>query len=332
VGEALRWHPAALCLYAGQAHAADWQTVEALVMKGNLNPDDFGELASWIRKSWERLPPADQEALSDLRRILRQASTFGAGFAWAVWNLELPQAALRISRLEDRGLIERVGQEPQPWQEMIQQAYGGQERYRLMPLLRLIDIESSGGQAERDQPDAEDIKWLQAIERRAKALPIGPGQIPWQSRLANLFVLPVAWLLRRDSGRLEERLMNLWNRQGLHPPAEVWLTFQKSRWSYVSFGYAIGVFLLLLGGWYLVNAFREGNVAWILVTLPAWGCALPTVYLFIRQRAWWLWLLGLHGQETAQLRWTWRAVRLFGLRQPLDQTDILSWKAKVRAP
>ena len=120
--------------------------------------------------------------------------------------------------------------------EMIQQAYGGQERYRLMPLLRLIDVESSGDKEEQAQTGTGEIGWLQAIERRAKALPIGPGQVPWQFRLANPFVLPLSWLRQRDSGRLEERLMNLWKRQGLHPPAEVWLTFQKSRWSYVSFG------------------------------------------------------------------------------------------------
>ena len=33
-------------------------------------------------------------------RILREVSTFGATLARAVWNQELPQAALRISRLE----------------------------------------------------------------------------------------------------------------------------------------------------------------------------------------------------------------------------------------
>ena len=33
-------------------------------------------------------------------RILREVSTFGAALARAVWNQELPQAALRISRLE----------------------------------------------------------------------------------------------------------------------------------------------------------------------------------------------------------------------------------------
>ena len=65
VGELLRWHPAALCLYAGEAHAASWQNVEALVLEGNLNPNDYGELAGRIHKSWERLSPADQEALSD---------------------------------------------------------------------------------------------------------------------------------------------------------------------------------------------------------------------------------------------------------------------------
>ena len=173
---------------------------------------------------------------------------------------------------------------------------------------------------------------MRAIERRARALPIGPGQIPWQFRLANLFVLPAAWLLRRDSGRLEERLMNLWNRQGLHPPAEVWLSFQKSRWAYLSFGYAIGVFLLLLGAWYLWAAFREGDATWAFVALLAWACALQTVYLFIKQRAWWLWLLGLHGQETTELQWTWSVARLFGLRRPLDQVAILSWKASPPSP
>jgi hypothetical protein len=329
VGELLRWHPAALCLYAGEAHAASWQNVEALVLEGNLNADDFGELVGWIQKSWERLSPADQEALSGLRRILREASTFGTGLAAAVWDQDQPQAALRISRLEDRGLIERVGQEPPPWQQMIERAYGGEERYRLMPLFRLIDVQSPRGHEDHAQSSAEEIKWLQAIERRAKALPIGPRQIPWQFRLANLFVLPVAWLLRRDSGRLEERLMNLWKRQGLHPPAEVWLTFQKSRWSYLSFGYALGVFLLLLGGWYLRNAFREEDALWILVSLFAWVSALPTVYLFIRQRAWWLWLLGLHGQETTELKWTWRVARFLGLHQPSDQMEILSWKTRT---
>jgi hypothetical protein len=325
VGELLRWHPAALCLYAGEAQAASWHNVQALALEGNLNRDDFGELAGWIQKSWDRLSPADREALTALHPILREASTFGTGFAGAVWDMEPPQALLRIRRLEDRGLIERVNQEPQPWQEMIRRAYGGQERYRLMPLLRLMDVEPPGEATEHALYYTDDIKRLQTIERRAKALPIGPGQIPWQFRLANLFVLPVAWLLRRHSGRLEERLMNLWNRQGLHPPAEVWLTFQKSRWSYLSFGYATALFLLLLGGWYLRSALQEGDPAWALVAVLAWASALPTAYLFIRQRAWWLWLLGLHGQETTELRWTWRLARLFGLRRPSDQTEILSW-------
>jgi hypothetical protein len=313
VGELLRWHPAALCLSAGEAHAASWQNVEALVLEGNLDPDDFNELASWIQKSWQRLSPADREALSGLRRILHEASTFGPGFAAAVWDQELSQAVLRISRLEDRGLIERVSREPRPWQDMIETAYGGQERYRLMPLLRIIDVESSGDEEKKAQAETGDIGWLQAIERRAKALPIGPEQVPWQFRLANLFVLPLAWLRRRDSGHLEERLMNLWKRQGLHPPAEVWLTFQKSRWSYVSFGYALGVFLLLLGAWHLGTAFREGDAAWAFVALLAWALALPAVYLFIRQRAWWLWLLGLCGEETTELKWTKWLARRFGM-------------------
>ena len=68
------------------------------------------------------------------------------------------------------------------------------------------------------------------------------------------------------------------------------------------------------------------------MTLLAWASALPAVYLFIRQRAWWLWLLGLHGQETTELRWTWRAARLLGLCRPLDQMEILSWNTKHRSP
>jgi len=312
VGELLRWHPAALCLYAGEAHAASWQNVEALVSEGNLNPEDFSELAGWIEKSWERLSPVDQEALSSLRRILREASTIGIGLAAKVWNQERPQAALRISRLEDRGMIERVSQEPPPWQQMIERAYGGEERYRLMPLFRLIDVQSPGGHEEHARSSAEEIRWLQAIERRAKALPIGPGQIPWQ-------------FMRRDSGRLEERLVNLWNRQGLHPPAEVWLTFQRSRWAYLPFGYAAGVVLLLLGASYLMRGFRE-DAGWFLVALSAWAISLPTLYLSVKQRAWWLWLLGLHGQDTTELRWTWRVARLLGLRKPTDPMAILSWK------
>jgi hypothetical protein len=332
LGELIGWHPVALRLCTAEAGDTSWQKVEALVLEGNLNPDDFGELARWVQKSWDRLPEADQQALADLRRALREASTFGAGIAAAVWDHSLAQAQVRISRLEARALIERVTEEPPPWQEMIQQAYGGQERYRLIPLLRVMGLQPPGGLAEQAQLGAEDIKWLRAIERRARALPIGPGQIPWQFRLANLFVLPAAWLLRRDSGRLEERLMNLWNRQGLHPPAEVWLSFQKSRWAYLSFGYAIGVFLLLLGAWYLWTAFRDGDATWGFVALLAWACALPTVYLFIRQRAWWLWLLGLHGQETTELQWTWRVAGLFGLHKPLDQTAILSWRTSPPSP
>jgi hypothetical protein len=216
--------------------------------------------------------------------------------------------------LEDRGLIERVTQEPQPWQAMIQQAYGGEERYRLIPLLRLINIDSSDGQAERAQPGAGDIKWLRAIERRAKALPMGPAQIPWQYRLANLLALPVAWILRRDSGRLEERLMNLWNRQGTHPPAEVWLAFQKSRWTYLPLGYVTAVCLILVGVWYLVEAFREAEAALSLVTLISWVSAGLTLHVTIQRRAWWLWLLSLHGQETEESKWTWQLAKLFGLR------------------
>ena len=43
-------------------------------------------------------------------------------------------------------------------------------------------------------------------------------------------------LQKNEVGELEEQLMRLWDRQGVRPPAEVWLTFQKSRWLYVPFG------------------------------------------------------------------------------------------------
>ncbi|MEJ2737342.1 MAG: AAA family ATPase [Anaerolineae bacterium] len=320
VGELLRWHPAALRLCAGEANAVSWQNVESLVLEGNLDPDDFGELASWIQKSWERLSLADQEALSDLLRILREASTFGTGFAAAVWDQELPQAALRITRLEGRGLIERVSQEPQPWQTMIQQTYGGEERYRLMPLFRLIDIQTSEGSHDQIRSGAEEVRWLRAVGRRARARPNGPGQIPWRFRLANLLVLPFVWLLRGEPGELEEQLMHLWDRQGVRPPAEVWLTFQKSRWLYVPFGYTIGTVLVVIGAWYLGSAIREGEAVVGLVTLACWATALLTFQLSVRQRAWWLWLLGLHGQETTELKWTWRLARWFGLRKPAGNT------------
>jgi len=329
VGELLRWHPAALRLYAGEADTVSWQNVESLVLEGNLDPDDFGELASWIQKSWERLSLADQDALSGLLHILREASTFGTGFAAAVWDQELPQAELRISRLEDRGLLERVSHEPRPWQEMIQQAYGGEERYRLMPLFRLIDIHTSEGSHDQIRSGAEEVQWFRAVGRRAKALPNGPGQIPWRFRLANLLVLPFVWLLRGEPGELEEQLIHLWDRQGVRPPAEVWLTFQKSRWLYVPFGYTIGTVLVVIGAWYLGSAIREGEAAVGLVTLACWATALLTFQLSVRQRAWWLWLLGLHGQETTELKWTWRLARWFGLRKPVGKTATVPRTARA---
>ena len=137
------------------------------------------------------------------------------------------------------------------------------------------------------------------------------------------------WLLRGEPGELEEQLTHLWDRQGVRPPAEVWLTFQKSRWLYVPFGYTIGAVLVAIGAWYLGSAIREGEAAVGLVTLACWATALLTFQLSVRQRAWWLWLLGLHGQETTELRWTWRVARLFGLHQPSDQTETLSWKTRT---
>jgi hypothetical protein len=227
---------------------------------------------------------------------------------------------LRISRLEDRGLIERVSHEPQPWQEMIQQAYGGEERYRLMPLLRLTSIRPSAEREDQARSRTHEIQWFRSVGRRAKALPNGPGQIPWRFRLANLLVLPFVWLLRGEPGELEEQLMHLWDRQGVRPPAEVWLTFQKSRWLYVPFGYTIGTVLVVIGAWYLGSAIREGEAAVGLVTLACWATALLTFQLSVRQRAWWLWLLGLHGQETTEMTWTWRLARWFGLRKPVGKT------------
>jgi DNA-binding XRE family transcriptional regulator len=331
VGELIGWHPVALRLCTAEAGDTSWQKVEALVLEGDLNPDDFGELAAWVHKSWDRLPEADQQALADLRRAFREASTFGTGITAAVWDQSPAQAQVRLSRLEARALIERVTEEPPPWQEMIQEAYGGQERYRLIPLLRLMGLRPSGGHAERVRPGAEEIRWLRAVERRAKALPIGPGQIPWRFRLANLLVLPCVWLLRGEPGELEEHLVRLWDRQGLHPPAEVWLAFQKSRWLYMPFGYTLGALLVVMGAWYLGSAIHEGEAALGLVTLACWATALLTFQMSVRQRAWWLWLLGLHGQETTELRWTWRVARLFGLRRPTDHTAILSWKARVQS-
>ncbi len=84
-GQAIRGRTAALapggaaaCTPARRMPRAG-RTWKRWCWRATCNPDDFGELAGWIQKSWERLPPADQEALSDLRRILREASTFGTG-------------------------------------------------------------------------------------------------------------------------------------------------------------------------------------------------------------------------------------------------------------
>jgi hypothetical protein len=65
---------------------------------------------------------------------------------------------------------------------------------------------------------------------------------------------------------------------------------------------------------------------------PAGPVSAPAVWLFSRQRAWWLWLRGRHGQETNALRWTWRVGGVFGLGKALDQTEILSWRANPPPP
>lgn len=323
VGERIRWHPVLLSLCAAEVGDTGWQHVEALLVEGSLDPDDLAVLNTWVQKSWERLSGEDQRALVALQRASRHTSTFGVGFGTAVWNQSPAQTQMRLNRLAARALIEPVTEEPWPWQEAIAQAYGGQERYRLIPPLAILPLE---GDSTHGMTVPDDTKALQAISRRARALPIGPRQIPLRFQIANLLALPAAWLFRRDTNRLEDRLVDLWTRQGLPPPAEVWLTFQKSRWSYLPFGYVLGVLLLLIGGWYLGTAFREGDSLWALVTLLAWVSALSTVYLFIRQRAWWLWLLDLHGQETTELAWTWHVARLFGLRRPSDRMEMLSWK------
>ena len=66
-----------------------------------------------------------------------------------------------------------------------------------------------------------------------------------------------------------------------------------------------------------------------LVTLACWATALLTFQLSVRQRAWWLWLLGLHGQETTELTWTWRLARWFGLRKPVGKTATVPRTARA---
>jgi len=82
-----------------------------------------------------------------------------------------------------------------------------------------------------------------------------------------------------------------------------------------------------------VESLRERSASSALAPLyflHVWlACALPTVYLFIRQRAWWLWPLGQNGEETTEPRWTWRVARLFGLRRPSDQLEIHPWKTSL---
>ena len=51
------------------------------------------------------------------------------------------------------------------------------------------------------------------------------------------------------------------------------------------------------------------------ITLACGAVALLTFQLGVRQRAWWLWLLGLYGEDTVELRWTWRVAGWFGLRK-----------------
>jgi DNA-binding XRE family transcriptional regulator len=217
-GELIGWHPLALRLCAAEARDTNWQHVEALVLEGNLDPDDFSELAGWFRKSWERLSPADQQALASLQRAFQQASTFGPGIAAAVWEQNAVQAQVRISRLEDRALIERVAGEPWPWQDWIQRAFGGQERYRLMPLLRLINIQPDEQPAKPSRFRSEEIRWLLAVDRRFKTSPFGPAQVPFRFALANFLIGIPLWYFDQDTPKLEERLLDLWNRQGLPPP------------------------------------------------------------------------------------------------------------------
>ncbi len=72
-----------------------------------------------------------------------------------------------------------------------------------------------------------------------------------------------------------------------------------------------------------MEALREADAALSLVTLVAWVSAVLTLHVTIQRRAWWLWLLSLHGQETAELKWTWQLAKLFGLRgDPKRSADL----------
>ncbi|MBN1815662.1 MAG: AAA family ATPase [Anaerolineae bacterium] len=326
VGEMIRWHPLLLSLCAAEARDTNWRHVKALLLEGSLDPDDLQTLAVWVKKSWDRLSNDDQHALITLQRASRHTSTFGVGFASAVWNQSSTLAQTRLNHVAARAFTEPVTEEPWPWQEAITRAYGSQGRYRLIPPLAVLTPQADDKAGAPPKSAQDEIAELRPIVHRAKELPIGPQQIPLRFQLANVVALPAAWLFRHDVKQLEERILDLWTRQGLHPPAEIWLAFQKGRWSHLSFGYAVGIVLLLMGGAYLRNAFQDREITWVVMTFVVWLLAVPAVYLSIRQRAWWLWLLGLHGQETTELRWTWRVARLFGLRQPSDQMALLSWK------
>jgi hypothetical protein len=317
VGELLGWHPLALRLCAAEARDTSWCAVEELVIEGNLDPNDFDELAGWFRRSWDRLPPADRQALTDLQRAFHPASTFGPGVAAAVWEQSNANTQVRLTRLEDRALIEQVSGEPRPWQGWIEQSFGGQERYRLMPLLRLIDLQPERQEKGESRFELKNVRWLQGVERRAK-ISFGPRQVPLRFVLANLIIGLPAWLLNKDTDKLEERLLDFWNRQGIAPPAEVWLAFQKTRWLYLPMRWFGVLMFALTGAQFAFLAPQPGEAFWMNVVTAAlaWLVTALIFYMSVYQRMWWLWLLTLHGQETTELKWTWRVARLFGLRKP----------------
>jgi hypothetical protein len=340
VGELVRWHPGLLHLCAAKARAMaegqekGWQSVRAMVSQGNLDPSHplfRDQLAEWVTEIVANLHEADHQAAMQLVTTFAGVSTFGVEAAMTVWGQSPEATRFALGELLTHSVVERVEAEPWPWQDLIEWAYKGQERYRLSPLIRLTRSQPDETPRWYDRHGCRGALWRWKIAQRSQSLSLGPRKASWQTQLRiwaflwALFMLE-GWWNRPD---LEERLSGLWEGRGLLPPAEVWLHLKRFDWldgstrnslliAGISVVFVLSGLGLLLFDSSALPPLLVAMLDMLTVAGLLWLWKLPT-----RQQAWLLLLLGLYEPELKEVQWMLRLAERFGLRDSLELLTLL---------
>jgi hypothetical protein len=311
IGEGVGWHPEGLRLAAQMARndLLTWRDV-ALDLQGVEGSTILARLERWVDRHWRRMEPHEQVQAQRLLYAMERGGPFGVLFASAAWNVEIGQARVRLSRMEQDGLIERMADHPVErwWSEM-------GEQWRALPVV--YHLKGKRAKSERAWPQKiverikRSLEWRQRQRLRAffPKMPVSFGVVtagalicfaPLKAVIEAVLILGDSvwrgrgWRQRWNTwtivNKVESHWKRRWEQMGWQPTEELGLLYKRNN--------------LLIYALFLVQVMVFLPVFWpqdTLVDVAGPLMAAAVGFAVAYRGAWRVWVAGLYGVRTWDL-------------------------------